>query len=461
MYAILVMLLSATALFAQQWRYSTVTLNPQPMSVPWSRVRILPLENGVTAISAGAWDYWQPITEYDSLGLQVWGPPSDPLIIELSRTFALDLIPTASGYVGLFYRRSSGGPNTAYAWLLHDNAHYQSLALNDTVFVSNAAHDGIKSYFMVGNYTDSLDNFIAAVSDIETEWTLPLSDGETRAVPYGLCRSTREGIALLTRRYGPQEQGHSLSVVDTSGNLLLHQPITDSDMLIPAKMCAANDSGYWVVGTQYEGQSEELRLYRSADDTYHSLPLDFTLPPFDYGYPNSLHVVPFGNGVLVAGEAVIEDEACLFTLLYMNSGESQSDVIHGFNKIFDLTAVNDERFIAAIGATANSPIEILRARYLSTAADPTPEIPKTFSLSSYPNPFNAQTTITFDLPRAGAVSLRLFDVLGREVETLLDEPLAAGTHTHNVTATQLPSGVYFVSLQFGNAAITHKLLLLK
>lgn len=102
--------------------------------------------------------------------------------------------------------------------------------------------------------------------------------------------------------------------------------------------------------------------------------------------------------------------------------------------------------------------------YLSmspSAADDPVVAPSSFTLSSYPNPFNAQTTITFDLPRAGTASLKLFDVLGREVETLLDEPLSAGTHTHNFTATQLPSGVYFVSLQFGDAAITHKLLLLK
>lgn len=96
-----------------------------------------------------------------------------------------------------------------------------------------------------------------------------------------------------------------------------------------------------------------------------------------------------------------------------------------------------------------------------SAADDPVVAPSSFNLSPYPNPFNAQTTITFDLPRAGDVSLKLFDVLGRDVVTLLDEPLASGTHTHNFTASQLPSGVYFARLSANSITATHKLLLLK
>ncbi len=102
--------------------------------------------------------------------------------------------------------------------------------------------------------------------------------------------------------------------------------------------------------------------------------------------------------------------------------------------------------------------------YLSmspSAADDPITAPLSFTLSSYPNPFNAQTNITFELPRAGEVTLKLFDVLGREIETLLNEPLAAGTHTHSFDAAQLPSGVYFAQLESGGLLITHKLLLLK
>ncbi len=96
-----------------------------------------------------------------------------------------------------------------------------------------------------------------------------------------------------------------------------------------------------------------------------------------------------------------------------------------------------------------------------SAADDPVVAPSSFKLSSYPNPFNAQTTITFDLPRAGDVTLTLFDVLGQEIETLLNEQITAGTHTLNYDAARLPSGVYFTTLKSGDVSTTHKLLLLK
>jgi len=96
-----------------------------------------------------------------------------------------------------------------------------------------------------------------------------------------------------------------------------------------------------------------------------------------------------------------------------------------------------------------------------SAADDPVAAPSSFTLSSYPNPFNAQTTITFDLPRADEVSLKLFDLLGREVETLLNEKMLAGTHTLNYSASALPSGVYFIRFMSNEINATHKLLLLK
>lgn len=97
----------------------------------------------------------------------------------------------------------------------------------------------------------------------------------------------------------------------------------------------------------------------------------------------------------------------------------------------------------------------------SDADDDHAGTPSSFSLSAYPNPFNARTTIAFDLPKAGHVSLKLFDLLGREVETMLELRMNAGTHTLNYDAIALPSGVYFVRLDAHDFQSTHKLLLLK
>ncbi len=87
--------------------------------------------------------------------------------------------------------------------------------------------------------------------------------------------------------------------------------------------------------------------------------------------------------------------------------------------------------------------------------------PSSFILSAYPNPFNAQTTIQFDLPSAGDVSLELYDVLGRKVETILDQNMTAGAHVIRYDAAHLSSGVYFARLTAGELTSAHKLLLLK
>lgn len=85
---------------------------------------------------------------------------------------------------------------------------------------------------------------------------------------------------------------------------------------------------------------------------------------------------------------------------------------------------------------------------------------------SHPNPFNPSTVIAFDLPHTGRVVLKIYDMLGRVVETLLDEIIPAGSHkiTWNAAGSNhrlLTSGVYICRMQTGNFTATQKLLLLR
>ena len=87
---------------------------------------------------------------------------------------------------------------------------------------------------------------------------------------------------------------------------------------------------------------------------------------------------------------------------------------------------------------------------------------KGYSLSqNYPNPFNPSTTISFDLPTKSYVSLKVFDVMGREVATIASEELSAGTYTRQWNASNMSSGIYFYRLQAGNYFESKKLILLK
>lgn len=80
---------------------------------------------------------------------------------------------------------------------------------------------------------------------------------------------------------------------------------------------------------------------------------------------------------------------------------------------------------------------------------------------NYPNPFNATTEIVYELPKAGKASLRVFDILGREVATLVNADVTAGSHRVMFDGSELASGVYFYRLQAGNFVATRKMLLLK
>ncbi len=89
-------------------------------------------------------------------------------------------------------------------------------------------------------------------------------------------------------------------------------------------------------------------------------------------------------------------------------------------------------------------------------------IPNYFYLSqNYPNPFNPTTKIKFDLPKSGLVILKVFNELGKELETLVNEQLSPGTYETEWNATNYPSGIYFYRLQTEAYNETQKMILIK
>ena len=80
---------------------------------------------------------------------------------------------------------------------------------------------------------------------------------------------------------------------------------------------------------------------------------------------------------------------------------------------------------------------------------------------NYPNPFNPDTKITYSVPRKSNVSLKIFDLLGNEIKTLVNENEPGGTYSITWNAANLPSGIYFYKLQAGSFVETKKMILLK
>ncbi|MGD1047073.1 MAG: T9SS type A sorting domain-containing protein [Bacteroidota bacterium] len=92
----------------------------------------------------------------------------------------------------------------------------------------------------------------------------------------------------------------------------------------------------------------------------------------------------------------------------------------------------------------------------------TKELPTHFNLDqNYPNPFNPSTNISFNLSSKSFVSLKVFDLIGREVATIVSEEMPAGRYSKQWNAASLSSGIYFYRLQAGSFTQTKKLVLLR
>lgn len=92
----------------------------------------------------------------------------------------------------------------------------------------------------------------------------------------------------------------------------------------------------------------------------------------------------------------------------------------------------------------------------------TANLPTELSLSqNYPNPFNPMTTIKYSLPKADHVTIEIYDLLGRKVETLVNKKEQAGYHQVIWNGDKVSSGLYFYRLQAGENSRANKMLLLK
>ncbi len=88
-------------------------------------------------------------------------------------------------------------------------------------------------------------------------------------------------------------------------------------------------------------------------------------------------------------------------------------------------------------------------------------VPLNFELTAYPNPFNPSTKIRFVIPQSSFVSLKVYNILGKEIQTLVNEEKSVGSYEVEFKALNLSSGVYFYRIDAGRYSVVKKLLLLK
>ena len=99
---------------------------------------------------------------------------------------------------------------------------------------------------------------------------------------------------------------------------------------------------------------------------------------------------------------------------------------------------------------------------ITDVEDHSSEIPFQFMLEqNYPNPFNPSSTIKYSIPASEFVTIKVYDVLGNEIATLVNEEKSAGNYELVFNATELSSGIYFYKLQSGSFVETKKMILIK
>jgi len=142
-----------------------------------------------------------------------------------------------------------------------------------------------------------------------------------------------------------------------------------------------------------------------------------------------------------------------------NSSTSGNDYASGI-------AVQDSDRIYVTGSAnfSGTGIAFYTLRYSKIMAiDPiSSNIPASFKLDqNYPNPFNPVTSIRFDVPKSSFVKISVYDVMGREVENLVNQQLKAGEYLAAWDAARYSSGVYFYSIAADGYQITKKMILAK
>lgn len=133
-----------------------------------------------------------------------------------------------------------------------------------------------------------------------------------------------------------------------------------------------------------------------------------------------------------------------------NSTAYVMSIMMGYNTVGDITALKNNGF--CVRCLKDNP----------TSVHMYSEIPTEYALfQNYPNPFNPITTIKYSVPQSSLISIIIFDVLGKNVATILNEYKPAGSYSVEFDGNKLASGIYFYQMRAGNFIDTKKLLLIK
>ncbi|MEJ5263607.1 MAG: T9SS type A sorting domain-containing protein [Ignavibacterium sp.] len=207
-----------------------------------------------------------------------------------------------------------------------------------------------------------------------------------------------------------------------------------------------NDSSNYLVnifgpGAPPANPNINFKVYRHIDNSWERIQFAFTEPN------------PFRRNMLSFSDVVIfsDPSGTEFSWRVIFDGDTLSNIPAGGDTLYLYTKKGLSKY------------DSIRVHGLTVNVDNFLNSPFTYSLyQNYPNPFNPSTIINWQSPISGRVTIKLFDLLGREIETIVDGYYEAGKHSLLYNAnSSLSSGVYFYQLKAGNYVETKKMMYLK
>ena len=186
--------------------------------------------------------------------------------------------------------------------------------------------------------------------------------------------------------------------------------------------------------------------------------------------PDSVRASIYASRILIKWAGPVDEDVQYYavyrdTVKGFNIGGKKPFATVISNSFADSTVIIGKSYyyrISALDFSGNESLPSQEVGLKVTAVSDGFDSPTSYSLSqNYPNPFNPTTTISFDVPVRSNVKLVIYDILGREVRTLLNESKAPGSYSVVLDASDLPSGVYFYKMIAGSFVQTRKLVVVK
>jgi len=266
---------------------------------------------------------------------------------------------------------------------------------------------------------------------------------------FWLLRTDADGDSLWSRTYGGSGKEHCRSVLQTPDGGYVLAGFTESFGL-----GSEEAPDFWLVRVTANGDSLWSRTYGGRDADYcHSAALTS-----NGGFILAGYTCSFGVGE--SDFWLVRTNSYGDSLWSLTFGGDSLDECHGIAQTSNAGYILIG-FTTSFGA-GDRDFWVMKTGPESGTEPPAVSLPAELVLrQNYPNPFNSITQIGYELTKAGSVRLEVFDLLGREVGTVVMETQSAGNHGVTFDGSGLGSGIYFCRLQVGDFVATKKMVLLK